>query len=225
MIACVSSILNKIAEDAHSDEIYWSDKLRNEMGIETENADRFILRQIYRILSIMPLSLIKDCGVTKIIIRDDMGENKPYYPNHGYYVNNSVTLNSDIFYNPDIPDDFIDHHGYFASRPEQTLLHEMGHGHDYVHDNLSVKNSWLALSGWSEQYRPGLKQLVIKDRGMPEKRGEWFYDPAAEFTRFYAKQSPWDDFADSFAFFMARLPDKLPEPKRGYFEALLRSYD
>ena len=153
-----------------------------------------------------------------------MGPCKPYYPNHGYFIDNSVTLNSDIFYNPDSPSDFMDYKGYFVTRPEQTLLHEFAHGYDEIHDFLSAKKDWLSLSGWSEKYFPGLKRLVINDKGAPEVKGEWFYDPTAEFTRFYAKKNPWDDWADSFAFYVSGLKNKVPSKKSDYLKSLLSSY-
>jgi adenine specific DNA methylase Mod len=160
-------------------------------------------------------------------MRDDMGPNKPYYPNHGYYVNESVTLNSDCFYHPDRPDDFVDGNGYYMYRPAQTLYHEMGHSFDDFHEKegvpLSQQDAWLKLSGWSENFKLGLQRLIIKDKGAPEVIGEWFYDPKAGFTRFYARRNPWDDWADSFSFFVGGMK-KLPDNKQEYFEKLLGKY-
>jgi hypothetical protein len=53
--------------------------------------------------------------------------------------------------------------------------------------------------------------------------GEWYYDPKAGFTRFYAKRNPWDDWADSFSFYVGGLK-KLPDNKTEYFDKLLKKY-
>jgi hypothetical protein len=153
-----------------------------------------------------------------------MGPNKPYYPNHGYFVGDKVVLNADIFYHPDLPDDFFDHRGYFLTRPQQTFIHELGHGYDEYHSVLSLQDEWLRLSDWNENYQPGLKRLIINDERAPRVIGEWFYNPNKEFTRFYAKRNPWDDFADSFAFYVGNIRDKVPEEKRGYLDMALKKY-
>lgn len=224
MKLCHSSLLSKVAEDISSDSKYWTDKIKKEIGLNVSYDDVPILRQTYRILKMMPCSLIKDCGITTLSFRSDMGPNRPYYPNHGYYAQNAVTLNADIFHHPDLPDDFVDGKGYFITRPEQTLIHEFAHGFDEFQGNLSLKDNWLNLSGWSEKHRPGLKRLVIREPGVPEVVGEWFYNPKAGFTRFYAKKNPWDDWADSFAFYVAGMKDKVPENKTEYFYNILRKY-
>ena len=143
---------------------------------------------------------------------------------------NQVALNVDIFYNPDLPDDFFDHHGYFVTRPQQTLIHELGHSYDQHHNDLSLQKNWLSLSDWSENFKPGLKRLIIDEKEAPKIVGEWFYNPEIEkepgggFTRFYAKRNPWDDFADSFAFYVADLKDKVPQRKKTYLDNLLGYY-
>jgi hypothetical protein len=169
---------------------------------------------------------VRDCGVGELYLSYKMGPNKPQYPNHGYFCpdDKSVTLNADIFENPDSPDDFYDDFGYFVSRPVQTVLHEWGHSLDDAKGELSLKDEWLKLSGWSESPKPGLKQLIIDEPGMPRVVGEWYYNPKAKFTRFYAKRNPWDDWADSFAFYFAKMKSKVPESKRNYFDSLLKKY-
>lgn len=208
---------------------FWDTKLGEGYGIKTVlNPDvtdgENILRQCHNILTIMPRDLVKACGINTLNIRNDMGPNKPYFPNHGYFVDHSVTLNADLFYHPDMPDDFVDHHGYFISRPAQTLYHEFGHGYDEYNDHPSLDPKWLKLSGWSETYQPGLRRQIIRDKECPERVGEWFYDPQAEFTRFYARQNPWDDFADSFAFYTGGLKAKVPENKRKHLDTLLTRF-
>ena len=224
----LESEIRKISSQVQAAGEYWKDKLQEDFGVlasssEGKPADPIILRQVHQILSIMPAKLVKACGINRLLTREDMGPSRPYLPNHGYFFDHSVTLNSDIFYNPDTPDDFIDHRGYFVSRPTQTLLHEMGHGLDSVKGDLSLKEPWLKLSSWSATSQPGLKRLVIKEKDMPEMTGEWFYDPKAEFTRFYAKRNPWDDWADSFAFYVCRM-DNCPSKQREYFDNLLKPY-
>ena len=220
----ISNAIRRIASSL-SNGTYWAGKIYEDFGIKSDTgADPIILRQTYQILSKMPVPLVKACGIKRIIIRDDMGPNKPYYPNHGYFMGDSVTLNSDIFYSPDVPDDFVDHRGYFLTRPEQTLIHEMAHGYDEYNDTPSLKNDWLGLSGWKEKPEPGLKRVIIRDKGAPEVVGEWFYHPESEFTRFYARRNPWDDYADSFAFYAGGLKNRVPNSKKDYFDKKLAKF-
>jgi len=217
----------KIFADSNTD--YYSSELKNKFGLSSEldkgvTGGPFILRQICNIFNPIPPELVKDCGIKSLLIRSDMGPNKPYYPNHGYFVGNQVALNADIFHNPDQPDDFFDHRGYFITRPQQTLTHEFGHGYDSYHSDLSLQPKWLKLSGWNPTHQDGLKRIHIKEPGAPEVIGEWFYDPKSEFTRFYAKRNPWDDWADSFAFYTAGMRNKLPKNKESYFDDLLKKY-
>jgi hypothetical protein len=229
-VKSISSFLRKVSQDSKL--THWSKKLYEDFGLKVY-MDRgvydshLILRQIYGIFQPVSKDLIKDCGVDVLILRSTMGPNEPYYPNHGYYqaLDKSITLNADIFYHPDQPDDFFDYKGYFISRAAQTLLHELGHALDAAQGDLSKQPEWLKLSGWSPVYQPGLKRLIIKGTGTPEVIGEWFYNPEiATFTRFYAKRSPWDDFADSFSFYVASLKDKVPPSKKEYFDNLLKKY-
>jgi len=211
-----------------SSTLYWVKKIKNEFGLQiliTKGllTPHIILRQIYQILSKIGAPLVKACGIKKLVVRGDMGPNKPYYPNHGYFHDDVVAINADTFYSPDQPDDFFDYRGYFTTRPEQTLIHEFGHGFDEHHGMLSTKPAWLRLSGWSETPRPGLKRIVIQEPGSPLVIGEMFYDPKAKFTRFYAKRNSWDDWADSFSFYIAGLKS-CPENKANYFKKLLSKY-
>ena len=228
MISITSALRKTVAYTCY----FWEEKIKEIFGIschpkESETGlDPIILRQIYLILNRMPVSLVKACGVEDFYISTKMGPSKPLFPNHGYFYpdDDTITLNADIFYHPDTPDDFFDHRGYFVSRPAQTLIHEMGHALDAHLGDISLKEDWLKLSGWSQNPEPGLKRIIIKDPGAPLVIGEWFYDPKAGFTRFYAKRNPYDDFADSFAFYVSGMKDKLPENKRAYFDALLKKY-
>lgn len=211
---------------------FWEKQIQEVFGIKSTPKepeiplDPIILRQTFQILNLMPSQLVRDCGVGVLYLSYKMGPSKPKYPNHGYYYHEdkSVTLNADIFEHPDSPDDFYDDHGYFVDRPTQTIVHEFAHGYDMNHNDLSLKDEWLKLSGWSESPKPGLKQLIIDEPGMPRVVGEWYYNPKAKFTRFYAKRNPWDDWADSFAFYFAKMKSKVPESKRNYFDSLLKKY-
>jgi hypothetical protein len=220
-------IRSVIASIQGSDKEFWLKKLKDQfdLAVQTsENTDYWIIRELYKIFEPISPELIKACGVKTVILRDDMGPNKAYFPNHGYFINHEVTLNSDIFYHPDSPDDFFDYHGYFVTRPQQTVIHEFGHGFDFHHNDLSTQPAWLKLSGWSEAPQPGLERLKVKEEGAPELIGEWYFDPKAEFTRFYAKRNPWDDWADSFSFYVAGLRNKVPPKKAGYFSEILKGY-
>lgn len=222
----VSELIRKIAYTCP----YWENRIRDRFGIEltTKEQDRevdpILARQIYQILDLMPEKLVRDSGIKHLYLSNTMGPNLPKYPNHGYYVGDLVTLNEDIFYSPDEPEDFFDSHGYFISRPAETLTHEIGHAYDAAKGDLSTKPEWLRLSGWSKDAKSGLKRLLINDPGAPVVIGEWYFDPKAKFTRFYAKRNPWDDFADSFAFYIGNMKDKVPEKKRAYFDDLLKIY-
>jgi len=229
MLLNIASTLRSVASEGPGVLEHWSNILNNRYGINA-HADMGVhgfpelVRELCLILKPIPIQLVKDCGINTIQMRSDMGPNKPYYPNHGYFTDNTVGLNADCFYHPDRPDDFVDHRGYFLTRAQQTAIHEFGHGFDAHHDDLCLKSAWLRLSGWSEDRKQGLKKQVIREPGMPERVGEWWYDPHAGFTRFYGKMNPWDDWADCFAFYVGGLRHKIPADKNGYFDDLLGRY-
>ena len=214
-----------------SSTLYWAKKIQEDFGLKcgitkTLETPHLILRQAHQILSKMGAPLVKACGVNKLILRDDMGENKRYSPNHGYFHDQTVALNTDIFVHPDYPEDFSDArgHGYFLTRGEETLIHELGHAFDVCQGDLSGKPEWLKLSGWSYTPKPGLKRLIINEPGTPQVIGEMWYDPKAGFTRFYAKRNTWDDWADSFAFYVGGFKSNLPANKTAYFDKILKKY-
>jgi len=224
----VTSYIRKAARNTET--LLFESQLKNKYGLDIIIGPKVydahcILRQICNIFDPIPPALIKKCGIKTLRLRNDMGPNKPYYPNHGYFdTKDEVALNADIFYNPDLPDDFFDHHGYFLDRPTQTLLHEFSHAFDWANGNLSYKDDWTKLSGWSPEYKKGLKRLIINDKRAPKVVGEWFYDPKSEFTRFYAKRNPWDDWADSSAFYLGKLRSKVPSKKLPYFDNIYKKY-
>lgn len=229
MMICLSSIVRVVASDAEAR--HWSRKIGDEYGMKTTmmpgiHDQGFLLRKTYLALSLMPASLVKACGVGELLYRDDMGPNRPYYPNHGYYRpdNKTITLNVDIFRNPDLPDDFFDEKGHFLIRPEQTLIHEFGHGFDEEQGLPSDKDPWLKLSGWTQDRVPGHRRLIIKCEGKPDTLSDWYYDPKSEFTRYYGRYNPWDDYADCFSFYVGGVRDKVPTVKRSYFDNYLDRY-
>jgi len=196
--------------------------IRIEFESAIENKE-FIVKSVLNILKDLPIKLIKNCGVKRLQIRN-LGENREFYPNHGFYIGDLIALNSNIFLDPDMPEDFENSRGYRVSRPTQTLIHEIGHAIDFRLGDISLKPDWLSLSGWSKEYKPGLKRLLIKEKGTPDVVGEWFYDPSAEFSRFYGKKCPEDDLADSVAYYFS-LTDKVPPTKRKFLENILKVYN
>jgi hypothetical protein len=231
----ITSYLKKFAADLEKDTslFYWKNEIKEKYGMDTQIGEEdqgaaWILRKISLILNQVPEALVRACGVKKLIVRF-LGENRAKFPNHGFYVyeDQSVTLNSDIFIHPDQPEDFIDKNRHFLTRTEQTLYHEFGHAADrnlVKGKELSSQEDWMKLSGWSREYKPGLKRLIIDEPGAPRVVGEYYFDPRAGFTRFYAKRNPWDDWADSWSFYVARMKDKVPENKSKYFDDLLTDY-
>jgi hypothetical protein len=228
----ISRFLKKLANSS-----IWQDKIKEKFGIQCQTKepgsvlDPIILRQTYQILSLMPTELVRACGVTNLSFSGLMGPSLPRFPNHGYFNpgDNSITLNNNIFLHPDVQEDFFDEHGYYLSRPTQTLVHEMGHALDDAFGDISQKSEWMSLSGWSFEPKLGLKRLVINEPGKPPIIGEMYYNPkigggAKNFTRFYAMRNSWDDMADSFSFYVAGLRDKVPANKRAYLENLLKKY-
>jgi hypothetical protein len=184
----------------------------------------FIAKSVLNILKDLPIKLIKSCGVKRLQLKN-LGLNREYYPNHGFYIGDLIALNSNIFLDPDMPEDFENSRGYRVSRPTQTLIHEIGHALDFRLGDISLKPEWLSLSGWSKEYKSGLKRLLIKEKGTPDVVGEWFYDPKAEFFRFYGKKCPEDDFADSLGIYYSLINDKIPTSKRKFLENLLKVYN
>jgi hypothetical protein len=228
----VISSLKKLAFEMNraSEASFWAEKIKSKFGLPCQadsNIDdiHWILRETYSILRPIPPELVKACEISKLIFRF-LGKNKIRYPNHGFYreSDKSITLNTDIFIHPDQPEDFIDHGG-FLTRAEQTLYHEIGHAADAAFGNISLQPTWMKLSGWSKEQKPGLERLHIKEEGAPEVIGEMYYDPKiAKFTRFYARRNSYDDLADSFSMFIGGLKDKVPEKKAEYLNNLLKKY-
>lgn len=227
MLHTISGYVRRVASETGQD--YWRQKFKQDYGLgisvqEGVTDVDLILQECHRILSLMPIELIKDCGVNELELKSDMGRSLQCTPNHGFYIANKVALNYDIFIHSDNLEDPMTPQGYPLSREKYTLIHEFGHGFDEKQGYLSEKPEWLRLSGWSAIDMPYLKRLVIRSPGRPDKKGEWFYHPNAKFCRFYGKQNPWDDWADTFCFYINNIKDNIPQAKNEYIESLLSKY-
>jgi hypothetical protein len=190
-----------------------------------QDTDEDLLRVLSTSLEKLPPQLVKDCGIKELAF-EDLGPSKEYYPNHGKYRANTLVINQQIIEDPTLivdPDS-----GSAVNKFDQTLYHELGHGWDEVQcadaEQLSLKNDWMSLSKWSEKPVPGYRRVIIREKGTPELVGEYFYSPDAGFTRFYAKRNPWDDWADSFSYYVADLKSFLPANKLSYFDKTLSKY-
>lgn len=200
-------------------------KLRDEYGIDVGSvSDPECLEYLDKSLRRLPPALVRDCGIHTLEFKD-MGPSKEYYPNHGIYCNGTLTLNSRIIDDPVVIKDPKTGEG--LNRFDQTFYHELGHGWDEAKgegSDLSLEEDWMSLSGWSKYPKAGLKRIRIKEKGTPELVGEYYYSPDAKFTRFYARRNPWDDWADTFSYYVAGLKDLLPEEKIRYFDKKLKVY-
>lgn len=189
-----------------------------------KNSSPECIQAVYSSLQRLNPEVVKMCGI-KSLSFEDLGPSKEYYPNHGKYINNTLVLNDQLLKDPNIivdPDN-----GSILNKLDQTLYHELGHGWDEVQGekgDLSLMNDWLELSGWSKYPKPGHKRIHIKEKGSPELVGEYYYSPYAKFTRFYAKRNPWDDWADSFSYYVGGAKSYLPKNKVAYFDKLLKKY-
>jgi hypothetical protein len=182
------------------------------------------IRMLSESLQRLNPELVKGCGI-KSMAFEDMGPSKEYFPNHGKYINHTLVLNEQLLEDPRIIVDL--EHGVILNKFDQTFYHELGHGWDENNGEgteLSLKADWVDLSGWSKYPKPGLKRVRIHEDGAPEVVGEYYYSPNARFTRFYAKRNPWDDWADSFSYYVGNAKSYLPGNKIKYFEKVLSKY-
>lgn len=200
-----------------------------EVGIDLDDqTDPACAEAVFTCISGQPVPLIRDCCISTLGF-EDLGPSARYYPNHGVYKmpDNILVLNKRLITDPPhgIAED-----GREISTLEFILAHELGHGWDAAQGqnrlgkDYSLHPDWLSLSDWSETPKPGHRRLRIRERGYPEKVGEWYYGPKAKFCRYYGKMNPWDDWADSFAYYVTGMKNKLPEEKLGYFNERIGSY-
>lgn len=179
------------------------------------------LNEMQACLDKMGKELIDKCGL-KVVNFEDMGESREFYPNHGYYRDgdSSVTVNSRL-----ISDDYMYRsNGTVMTKFAQTLWHELGHMLDYRLGLVSMEAEWLSLSGWTQSpvKGSGWQNIEIAEPGTESVRDDWWFDPNAGFTRFYAKRNPWDDFADSFAYYVGGLHEFLPKNKIKYLDEVTK---
>jgi hypothetical protein len=218
-------IANDMLESSEDDSVV--DELHDKYGIKIpRGTDRDCLHVLHNSLTRLPPDLVRDCGITSMDFKD-MGPSRKYYPNHGVYSNGTLTLNSNIIDDKHTLE-FDPKSGECLNKFDQTFFHELGHGWDEAHGDgvkeLSIQPEWLGISGWSEKPKDGLKKLVIDEKGAPHLEGEWWYDPNAGFTRFYAKRNPLDDWADSFSYYVGGLKSFLPKKKVEYFDKAVGKY-
>ena len=166
--------------------------------------------------------LIKKCNLDQIAF-EDMGESREYFPNHGYYCDGEtkVTLNSRL-----VDDQYAyTSNGILMSKFQQTFWHEAGHAFDYALGLISSKDEWLSLSGWTQtpEKGSGWLNIEIAEPGTDPVRDDWWFSPDAKFTRFYAKRNPWDDFADSFSYYVGGLHEFLPQNKIEFFNKYVKA--
>jgi hypothetical protein len=220
--------IRRIAYDLSekSDKMKKISLIKNKYDIKVDpNCNPECISKLFNSLQKIKPQLVIDCGIKEMSF-EDMGVSKEYFPNHGKYINDTLVLNDQIL-NDDhkIEDENSDS---FLDRFDQTFYHELGHGWDETNGNgsdLSLEEDWTSLSGWSKYPKPGLKRIHIKEKGTPEIIGEYYYSPDAKFTRFYAKRNPWDDWADSFSYYIGGLTNLLPRNKVKYFDNKLSKYN
>ena len=214
------------AVEAYSEKIGVVEQLKGVYDIEIDpDTEEELVKLLSSSLEKLPPELVKDCGI-KTLGFEDLGPSKEYYPNHGKYIGSTLVLNQQIVDDPTLivdPDS-----GSSVNKFDQTLYHELGHGWDEAQcpdsECLSLKKEWMILSKWSEKPVPGYRRVIIKEPGTPVLKGEYYYSPGAGFTRFYAKRNPWDDFADSFSYYVADLKSFLPPNKVAYFDKHIGKY-
>lgn len=202
-------------------------KIRDRYDIKVDpSSSHECVQALYESLKRLKPQLVKDCGI-KVMGFDDLGPSREYYPNHGKYLDGTLVLNERLLDDPTLIKD--QKSGSTMNKFEQTFYHELGHGWDDAmapgEDDLSVHEEWTGISGWSEKPKKGLRRIRIRDRGCPEVVGEWYYSPEAKFTRFYARRNPWDDWADSFSYYVGDCKSFLPKDKVDYFDKRLSRYE
>jgi len=181
------------------------------------NCDPECVKKLHNSLHKIRPDLVIDCGIKEMSF-ENMGPSKEYFPNHGKYIKDTLVLNDQLLSDPKKIED--GQSGKFLDKFDQTLFHELGHGWDETNGDsgdLSLEEDWTTLSGWSKYPKPGLKRIRIREKGTPEIVGEYYYSPEAKFTRFYAKRNPWDDWADTFSYYVGGLTNLLPKNKIEYF--------
>jgi hypothetical protein len=219
-IKCIASII-----DGDSDNKDLLSGIVEIYGITVEpTSSPECIRSIYWSLSRLNPDIVRKCGIKKLSFQD-LGPSRKFYPNHGLYINNTLVLNDRLLNDPSVIIDSDNR--VILNKLDQTFYHELGHGWDeYQGDkgDMSLEEDWLSLSGWSKYPKPGLKRIKIREKDCPEIIGEYYYSPHARFTRFYAKRNPWDDWADTFSYYVGGAKSYIPKDKVDYFDKILKKY-
>lgn len=194
--------------------------IKKEYGIRVDpDIDLDHLVSLRQSLLRLDPGLVEDCGITDLGF-EDLGPSAKYYPNHGKYKDGKLILSTHLFEDPFLEVDIAE--GSNLNKLDQIFYHELGHGWDERKSDtdleLSLHPDWLALSGWSDRPVKGHKRLIIKEHGYPELKGEFYYSPEARFVRYYGKRNPLDDWADTFAYYVARMFSFIPQEKKRYFD-------
>ena len=217
-------IASELEKKAQKEELLKKLKAEYDIKVPTE-AEYAHISKLYDSLKKIKSQIVKDSEI-KLFGFADLGPSRKYYPNHGKYKDGALIINTQVI---DDKSDYKDETtGKTLNKFDQTVYHEIGHGWDEVYGEkgvqLSLLPEWMNLSGWSEKPKTGMKRIRIHEKGCPEVIGEYYYSPDAKFTRFYGKRNPWDDWADSFSFYIADLKSIVPENKCKYFDKKLKKY-
>ena len=195
--------------------------IRSKYGIEVlAGSNPTLVHAVAVALEKLDAGLVKQCGIGYLGF-EDLGVSQKYGPNHGYCrirgdKPKELVLNTQLVDDPLL---FKDSAGRTMDRFQHTLYHELGHGWDYSKGEISMEDDWLLLSGWSQYGSAGKVRVVVGSDELDEELvGRWYYDPNAEFVRFYARLDPYEDMADTFAFVVSGLHEFVPKNKLDFFK-------
>jgi hypothetical protein len=100
-----------------------------------------------------------------------------------------------------------------------VIVHETAHCVDHI-EKVSFSKKWQAISGWkkcdiNEKVPEGYIRYVEKRSGREiagHKRSNWIHKEDADFCRKYTSRNPREEFADSLAFVILDLEEKMDGP-------------
>jgi hypothetical protein len=162
--------------------------------------------KIKNIFSIISEDLLNKL-FSEVVLDDALSENKGKFSSYGRYNKKTkqLKINPSVFNSEDF---FSEDRKKRMSKLSHALFHEFGHAIDEIY-NFSEDQEWLGLSGWEKNYKGrDKKRLVIPtDNGNIES--SWYYNPDAQFPRWYASRSPADHWAEVVAFIMGDLSGRI----------------